>query len=416
MKISQAIILAGGQSSRFWPLGNKALYKIMGRPLIAYTLESLKQGGIKEIIIIQGPGKDIEKELKNYKFSDLKIKYVIQEKPKGMGNAVFQARKLVSERFFVLNSERIEAATYLKLAQKEKTSPILFATKTLTPYLYGIFKLKGNQVLKIVEKPQAGKAPSDLRVVGIYLLSKDFFEYYPKIKKHRYDFEDTLNLIIKNKKVRLIKVKEETLVLKYPWHLFEIAKYLMDKYLKPKISPTARIGKEVLIEGKVFIEEGANIFEGAIIKGPCYIGRNCLIGNNALVRDYTNLEEGAMVGAGAEVTRSLFEKEAHIHSGYFGDSIFGEGCRIGAGTVTANLRLDRGEIKSVVKGEKISTGLTSLGAIIGKNTQIGINTSLMPGILIGSHCLIGPASVVSKNLEDKTTFYTEFKGMSKKKQ
>ncbi len=101
-----------------------------------------------------------------------------------------------------------------------------------------------------------------------------------------------------------------------------------------------------------------------------------------------------MVGALSEVARSIFQEDVHCHSGYFGDSILGKGCRIGAGTVIANVRIDRGEVKSVVKGEKIGTGLKSLGAIIGENTKIGINCSLMPGVFIGSDCQIGPGSLV----------------------
>ena len=63
----QAVILAAGQSSRFWPLNqrHKSLIKIMGKPLIWYTIQGLKKAGIKETIIIQSPGKDIEEKLKN---------------------------------------------------------------------------------------------------------------------------------------------------------------------------------------------------------------------------------------------------------------------------------------------------------------------------------------------------------------
>ncbi|MBI2042685.1 MAG: hypothetical protein HYT21_03010, partial [Candidatus Nealsonbacteria bacterium] len=196
--------------------------------------------------------------------------------------------------------------------------------------------------------------------------------------------------------------------LKYPWQLFEIVKYLLDANLKgQEIHPTAKIAENVVIEGNVYIGENAKIFEGAVIKGPCYIGKNCVIGNNALVRDYTNLEEGAMVGAFAEVARCIFQKNAHVHSGYFGDSILGEGCSVGAGTVTANVRLDREEIKTKINGEKVGTGLVSLGAIVGANTHIGINVSLMPGVLIGSNCVIGPASTVFQNLPDNTTFFSQ---------
>ena len=413
----QAVILAAGESSRFWPLNqrHKSLLKIIGRPLIWYTIEGLKKAGIKEIIIVQSPRKDIEEELKNYNFPNLKIKYVIQKKPKGMGNALWQTRNLTQDKFFVLNAERLDGESHLKLARFERAPLALFATYTSTPWVYGILKLKGNKILEIVEKPKPGEEPSNLKVVGTYLLPKEFFNYYQKVKKHMYDFEDTFNLFIKKRGAKMIKIEKESLGLKYPWDLFEITKYLMDKFLKPKISKSAKIAKNVVIEGKVYIGENTKIFEGAVIKGPCYIGDNCVIGNNSLIREYTNLERNSLIGAFAEVTRSIFQEDIHTHCGYFGDSIFGKDCRIGAGTITANVRLDRGEIKPVVKEEKIRTGLTSLGTIVGKNTKIGINCSLMPGVLIGSNCTIGPNSVVSENIEDNATFYTEFKGIKTEK-
>jgi NDP-sugar pyrophosphorylase family protein len=187
----------------------------------------------------------------------------------------------------------------------------------------------------------------------------------------------------------------------------------MEKYLNSEIDNSVKISKNVIIEGNVYIGKNTKIFEGAVIKGPCYIGDNCLIGNNALIREYTNLENNVLIGAMAEVTRSIFQEGVHTHSGYFGDSIFGRGCRLGAGTITANVRIDKGEIESVVKGEKIKTGLNSLGCIMGEHTKTGIHCSFMPGVLIGSECLIGPNSIIFENIEDNTNFYTEFKSVKK---
>jgi len=123
------------------------------------------------------------------------------------------------------------------------------------------------------------------------------------------------------------------------------------------------------------------------------------------------LENNVLIGAFAEVVRSIFQEDVHIHSGYFGDSIFSRGCRIGAGAITANVRIDRGEIK--VGSKKINTGLNSLGVIMGENTKTGIHCSLMPGVLIGSNCIISPNSIVFENIKDNTSFYTEFKRIKK---
>ncbi|MFH1575532.1 MAG: sugar phosphate nucleotidyltransferase [Candidatus Nealsonbacteria bacterium] len=388
----QAIILAAGESSRFWPLNyqNKTLFKIMGKPLIWHTIESLKKAGIKEIIIIQGPKKEIEEDLRNYNLGD-NVKYLVQEAPDGMGDAFMRARELISGQFFVVGGHKIDSGDYVSEMIKKDKEVVLLGVKTSQPWHYGILKIEGGKVLDLIEKPAKGQELSNLKLGAVYLLPPTFFEYHQRVPKDHYSFEQAIRLYIQEEKVGLVEIQEDFSSLKYPWQLFSLVKYLLDKNLGDQ---------------KVHVGKNTKIFEGAIIKGPCYIGDNCVIGNNAVVRDYVNLEDGAVVGAFAEVARSIFQKNTHIHSGYFGDSILGENCRVGAGTITANARLDRGEIKG--------TGLTSLGVIAGQNSHIGVNVSLMPGILIGSNSVVGPASVVFENIEDNSAFYTKFEKVVKK--
>ena len=384
--------------------------------MILHTIENLKSKNINQAFVIQGPETAIEKELGRLDG----VRYVVQPRPDGMGDAVVRAQNL--DATFVFHAHKVDAGDYiesmLKKSEESKAGLVFLAAKTDQPQLYGILELKGDKVMGIVEKPDKGKEPSNIRVVGSYLLPGDFFEYYAKVPVHQYAFEHALNLYVKENEARFVMAEKDNSSLKYPWQLFEVTRHLLDSRLKgQEIDSTAKIAKNVIIEGNVYIGENSRIFEGAVIKGPCYIGPNCVIGNNALVRDYTNLEEGCMVGAHAEVTRCVFQKNAHVHSGYFGDSIFGENCRVGAGTVTANVRLDRGPVfaKASTGKEKINTGLTSLGAIVGENTHIGINVSLMPGVLIGSNCIVGPGSAVFENVEDNSIFYTKFQGLTKRK-
>ncbi|KKT15739.1 MAG: Bifunctional protein GlmU [Parcubacteria group bacterium GW2011_GWB1_43_6] len=385
--------MAAGESSRFWPLNyqNKSLFKIMGKPLIWHTVEGLRKAGIKEVIIIQGPEKDIEDGLKNYDLGD-RVKYLVQETPQGMGDALMSAQKLISEPFLVVGGHKVDAGDYLSEMTKKDKEVILLGVRTSQPWHYGILKIAGDKVVDLVEKPEKGKEPSNLKLGAIYLLPPTFFEYHQRLPKDHYSFEQVLKLYIQEERVGLVETREDFSSLKHSWQLFSLVKYLLDKNLGDQ---------------KVHVGKNTKIFEGAIIKGPCYIGDNCVVGNNALVRDYTNLEDGSVVGAQAEVVRCVFQKNAHVHSGFFGDSILGENCRVGAGTVTGNIRLDRGVIKE--------TGLNSLGAIVGNNTHIGINVSLMPGVLIGSNCVVGPGSVVFDNIEDDTAFYTKFDNVLERK-
>jgi bifunctional UDP-N-acetylglucosamine pyrophosphorylase/glucosamine-1-phosphate N-acetyltransferase len=73
---------------------------------------------------------------------------------------------------------------------------------------------------------------------------------------------------------------------------------------------------------------------------------------------------------------------------------------MGSGSVLANLRLDEGEIYSLVKGQRTNTGKTKLGAMIGKNVRIGVNTSVMPGIKIGQNSFIGAGITIPEDIHD----------------
>lgn len=419
----QAVILAAGQSSRFWPLNqkHKSLFKLMGRPLILTLLEGLKRSEIKEIIIIQSPKRDIEQELRNYSLG-LKVKYLIQKKPLGTGDAILLVEKFIKGHFFVLNAERIDFKDYIDLILEKATSytkisvgarAILLSAPTKTPWLFGNLKIKGDKVLDIIEKPEKGKEFSNFKSVGVYFLPKEFFGYLKKEKPHSYSLIRAFSKYAKEKELKIVKIEKEPISLKYPWDLFDINEYLLKK-IKTKI--LGKIEKHCQISGPLIIEKGSLLKSGTYIEGPVYIGKNCRIGPNCYIRGFTSIGSGCQIGSGVEIKNSIIGNNSKIpHLNYLGNSIIEENCNLGAGTITANLRFDNGIIKSVVKGEKISTGLKKLGAVVGGKTKIGINVSLMPGVLIGSGCLIGPHSVVFENIKDNTVFYNKFQGVIKKR-
>jgi NDP-sugar pyrophosphorylase family protein len=318
----QAVILAAGSSSRFWPLSekkHKSLFKIMGKPIIQWTVEGLKKADVKDIIIIQSPRKDIENEIGDGSSFGVKIKYVIQKEAKGMGSAVMLAKKYINGNFFVLNANHFNADNIipliLKKQKKSNADMVLIGRKTDTPWNYGMLKLKDDKVLGIIEKPKKGKEPSGTRVIGIYFLPKTFFAYHQRVRGHIYSFEDAISLYAKKKEVKVVLTDLDIPSLKYPWDLFKSARLIMsEKIKKSKISKKAKISPKATIKGKVIIEDGVRIYENAVINGPCYIGKNVIIGNNSIIRDFTNLEEDVLVGANAEVARSNLQFGVHMHS------------------------------------------------------------------------------------------------------
>jgi len=419
----QAVILAAGESSRFWPLNSKhkSLLKIMGKPLIWYTIDGLRKIGVKDIVIVQSPNRKIEDDLKNPEFNIENIQYAIQQEPKGMGDAIMSAKDRIKGQFFVLNAGRIDcqdiAAKMLEKSRQTGAQMVLAGQVTKNPWLYGVVSLNGDKVLEVIEKPAEGKEPSNIKVTGVYLLDNKIFDYIGNVlgsANHNEEFEVAMSLYAKDNDSRIIILDKDysSVSLKYPWHLFDASKYLLNRFLTKKIiAKSAQIAKNAVIEGNVVIGENCKIYEGAVVKGPCYIGDNSIVGNNSIVRDYCNLENGAMVGALCEVGRTIFQPDVHVHSGYFGDSILASGVRAGAGVITANVRIDRGIISARVKKEKdgvkvlskVDTGLKSLGTIVGQNTKISTRVTIMPARFIGKNCQVEPATVVMRNIDDGTT-------------
>lgn len=407
----QAVLLAAGASSRFWPLvedRHKSLFVLMGKPLLQWTLESVQRAGIEEAVIVQGPERHAEAALAGARLK-LKVRFAIQPQANGMGDALLCAEPLLQDRFFLLHPYHFDAEDFLpRLATQAKTPIMLSAQRTEQPWNYGVLQLDGDRAVRLVEKPERGKEPSNLRVMGFYCLTKSFLDDYRAVQAHQYAFEDALQRCMDRSEVSAVQFERETPSLKHPWDVLHAARLMLQRFVKGQtIDPSAQIDETAVIKGDVFIGPGVKVFEHAVIKGPCCLGAGCVVGTGSLVRDHVILEEDVLIGAHCEVTRSVFGKGSSTHSGFFGDSIFCAGVKAGAGTITANVRVDRKEIFSIVNGQRTPTNLTSLGAIVGQNTALGIQTKLMPGALIGSNCLVGPGEAVAGRVPSGTRYFSD---------
>lgn len=415
-----AVLLSAGECSRFWPLAedkHKSMYDIMGKPVIYYTIKGLKHIGVRDFVVVTSPSdKSIENYFGDGSNMDVNIRYVIQEKPLGMGDAVLTGAKNISgDHFFVLNADQSNAdelGTKMidMLHQDKSIDSVLASQKTDTPHNYGILEIDGDKAKGIEEKPAPGTEKSDKMVIGIYLLAKRFLDTLEKVPISQYSYETALEEYIKKYDTVGACVFEDIpeITLKFPWHLFRMNKYLMDKYLtKQHISTETTISPKALISGNVVIEKGVRIFENAVIKGPCYISEGAIIGNNSLVRDYSYIGRNSIVGFGTEVKHSILYNNIETHNNYLGDSIIDDNSGFGAGTITANRRLDRNIIKSNVKGDKVETGYSFFGTVIGKNVHTGIMTGIMPGIKIGSYSNVGAMTNLTKDIVNNTYIYSQ---------
>lgn len=414
----QAVILAAGQSSRFYPFSNfphKALVKIMGKTLLEHTLLSIKKAGITEVIIVVGKENLIEKSIGNGKQVGVHITYVIQPEPLGMGEALLRAQSHITDEFFLMNAYHMEFHEFSEsMIKKEhkKDEIVLLGKEHEGVDRYGYMEVNEKKVVGIIEKPSEVQT-SSLRIIGVYLLNKSFLDTLKLTPLDHYHFEDALHTYAAAGKATYVITERETLTLKYAWDLLEIKNYLL-KDLPSYISPDAAVSKHTIMEGNVYIEEGAKVFESACLKGPCYIGKNAIVGNNALLRGGTCIEEKAVAGSYMEMTNTLIMAESTSHSGFIGDSIIGNKCKIGGMFCSANVRLDRKQVATEVKTKKVESFRKHLGTIIGDNVILGARVTTMPGVIIGNDSLIGPSTTVMENVGDNTKYYTKFEQVVKR--
>jgi UTP--glucose-1-phosphate uridylyltransferase len=226
MNITKAVIPIAGLGTRFLPLSKvlpKELWPLVDRPVVQYIIEEAKASGIEEIIFVISPDKrvvlnyfrespGIEKILKDRKKNHLSqvlkelqeilegisFSAVLQKKPLGDGHAVLQAaREVIAEPCAVLFGDDIvvsEVPCLLQLSKIFKTCqrPVIALKKIVKEKIpfYGVVEVEKianrlYKIKKIVEKPPQGEVPSDLAIVGKYILTPEVFDYLKKTPPNR---------------------------------------------------------------------------------------------------------------------------------------------------------------------------------------------------------------------------------------
>jgi UDP-N-acetylglucosamine diphosphorylase/glucosamine-1-phosphate N-acetyltransferase len=403
----KVIFLCGGIGKRMFPITeDKFLLNFLGKTLLHHQMEAARQAGLNQFLVIGNPANMGQIEQIAGMFSGAKIELALQKQPLGIADALKSAASFLDGDTLIVNPNDIfAAAAYTSLIQEAKRKSAAsymlgYQTKEYFPGGYLVIDSR-NELKHIVEKPKPGQEPSNLVNILVHLHTdpKRLLEYMEKVKTNNDDvYECALDNLVKDgHKIKVIPYTDFWAPIKYPWHIFDAVKYLLD-ISQPKISALAHISEKATIEGKVIISDNVRVLENAVIRGPAYIGPGSIIGNSALVRDYSHIGADCVIGYSTEVKSSHIGDGCWTHSSYIGDSIIGKGCSFGAGTVLANFRFDEQEISTTVGGKAIDTGRDKLGAIIGDNCKTGVNASVMPGIKIGPNSIVGSHACLTKDL------------------
>ncbi len=417
-----ALVLAGGDSTRVWPVSDKLMLNFNGYPLIYYTLLRLKKLGFGEIVIVTGKNsfRSLERLITNL---DLKASLVIQKDFRGMAGAILSAKQeIINKKLLIVSPADIcEDVIYYNFQKHllNNNSDIILTGQEVNSYFPGGYLTVDEHglITGIKEKPDPKFVSK-----GVVTLVFDYFRDSSLLLKALEDesgdrddlFESALSKLIKSGiRASFINYNGYWGFIKYPWHILNLNTYFLSKIQKSK-TDNCFISRSAVISGNVYLGDGVKVLENAKIIGPCFIGRGTIIGNNSLVREST-IGQNCVIGFSTEVARSHVGGNCWFHNNYIGDSVLGDNIGIGSGSVLANFRLDEGNINSKISGKFLDTGKTKLGAVIGSDTRIGVNASIMPGVKIGSGSFVGAGAVLSVDLPDGSYCYMDNKACKIKK-
>ena len=157
------------------------------------------------------------------------------------------------------------------------------------------------------------------------------------------------------------------------------------------IAPTATLN------GPLIIDEGTEVRPGAFIIGKAIVGKNCVVGNSTELKNVV-----------------LFNTVQVPHYNYVGDSILGTHSHMGAGSITSNVKSDKTLVVVKDGDERIETGLKKFGAMLGDYVEVGCNSVLNPGTMIGRHTNVYPLSCVRGVIPENSIFKNKDEIVSKK--
>lgn len=188
----------------------------------------------------------------------------------------------------------------------------------------------------------------------------------------------------------------------YPWQALQGLKDFIyslgeklpkDEYDNVKegvwIHKTAKIAPTAYIDAPCIIGEHSEIRQGAFIRGSALVGKRCVVGNSTELKNVI-----------------LFDEVQVPHFNYIGDSILGYKAHLGAGAVTSNVKSNKTLVVVKEGQESIPTGLKKMGAMLGDYVEVGCNSVLNPGTVIGKNSQIYPLSCVRGVIKANTIYKT----------
>ncbi len=372
----KAVVLAGGEGTRLRPLTftrPKPMLPLGPHPIIHYVISHLIENGFRNIIVIPGYLKDqVMGYLEDGSKFGARITYVVEPEGVTFGTAgsLKLAAHLLDDTFLVVQADVISEIPLgeMRLFHSSHGGEVSIAlTKVEDPSSYGVAVLgEGNEIVKFVEKPSPGTAPSNLVSTGFYILEPDVVDY---IEDEKWDFARDLFPYLMRLGQHIFGFSSDAF-----WvDVGELKGYLtginwvLSNLTKAPPRDAKMIGNS---SEAVFAQGDVTIGRGVRILGPAWIENGASLGDDVQVKPGTVLKENSQLMA-----------ETSFDSGIaFERAIIGHGCLI----------------KSTIVGERAVIGNNVLvdRAIIGQGCKIGDRAKILPGSKLWPNTKVDEGSTV----------------------
>ncbi len=442
--MNKAVILAAGRGKRLWPYTDttpKAALPIANKPLVAHTVESLKELGIDEIHVVVGY---LDGDVRHALRMHPQIVFHRQASQGGTAAALVEAYSEGMGDCLVVYGDVLvtkDDLSRLIAAHRESSAIASVLVSPLDdedPRDWICAHVERGAIARIVGHPRGAFGH---RLAGVYALgegawskvlaaphSSTFVQVGQMPPVERELAQVIQSMVEDGETIPAVEAMRPTVDLDKPWHLLEANHVYIDLRSaqleedhipdSAEISPHAeiqghlvlgenvKIGPRVRIAGNVWIGDNTVIDNGAIIGANCWIGADCRIEHYCLISDYSVVGDNCVISHCAELSGMIMERVYLYHYMEF-SGIIGRCTDLGAATVCGTLRFDDDQTTHRINSRRERPRRFANEIYIGDYCRTGVNVTLLPGVKMGAYSVAGPGLIVQEDIPSRTAVFVQ---------
>jgi NDP-sugar pyrophosphorylase family protein len=305
----QGVLLAAGKGTRLHPLTmkrSKAMAPVAGRPLAGRVADLLVAQGIDELIVVVGPNdQEVQPYFASHASLEIPVRFVLQAERKGMAHALGLAAPLLSADFIMSACDNLVPVAHIGEMVATHRQSDAAATLSLMPIditqagKTGVVEWDAPFVRRIVEKPKPEEAPSNISSLPLYVFAPELLEMLPFVQpsaRGEYELQDAIQMLIERTgRVRGVLTESRRQVTNAADLLELNAFYLAEE--------------GGLLRSESLLPDDVKLIPPVVIEAGVTVGPGCVIGPRVYI------EQGAIIGAGAQVVDTLVLRGAEVIAG-----------------------------------------------------------------------------------------------------